>query len=148
MAKIARLSQYSVALLLACSLVSLAAASEGTATFYTRPYVPSACYGFEDHGIMIAAASETFWDDGGACGDLYDVKCLGGTNEGVPDPCIGNDAIRVMIVDLCPPGSCHGTIDLSSQVFAAIADPDAGVIRVSYQRYLPVSLNVSTTSLP
>uniref|UniRef100_A0A7N0U6N4 Expansin-like EG45 domain-containing protein n=1 Tax=Kalanchoe fedtschenkoi TaxID=63787 RepID=A0A7N0U6N4_KALFE len=129
-----RFSAAVVIILVACGLVGLATASVGTTTFYTGPYVPSACYGNEDHRVMIAAASEEFWDNGRACGRMYDVKCLGGTNEGTPHPCRRRDAIRVKIVDLCPAG-CRGTIDLSSQVFAAIADPDAGVIRVSYEHH-------------
>ncbi|KAK8486193.1 hypothetical protein V6N13_026117 [Hibiscus sabdariffa] len=39
-------------------------AHSGTATFYTAPYVPSACYGYEDDGVMIAAASDAIWDGG------------------------------------------------------------------------------------
>ncbi|OMO89300.1 Barwin-related endoglucanase [Corchorus olitorius] len=87
-------------------------AQDGTATFYTPPYTPSACYGYEDEGTMIAAASDEIWNNGAACGKMYQVK----------------------IVDYCPSAGCRSTIDLSQEVFASIADPDSGVINISYQQ--------------
>ena len=102
----------------------------------------SACYGFEDDGVMIAAASDTFWNDGGACGQMYQVTCLSGTNEGTPEPCLGSGSVVVKIVDHCPPGSCRGTIDLSQEAFESIADTDAGVINISYQQCVLLSLYI------
>ncbi|KAJ6944706.1 EG45-like domain containing protein isoform X2 [Populus alba x Populus x berolinensis] len=84
------------------------AQDSGTATFNTPPYVPSKCYGYEDRGVMIAAASEGIFKNG--------------------------EAFVVMITDLCPPDSCRGTIDLSQEAFASIADPNSGVINISYQQ--------------
>ncbi|KAJ4824333.1 hypothetical protein Tsubulata_004294 [Turnera subulata] len=104
--------------------------SSGTATYYTPPYLPSACYGYQDQGVMIAAASDAFYNNGGACGDYYQVTCVGGTNEG----CLGSGTVEVKIVDHCPPNSCRGTIDLSQEAFASIADPTVGVINVSFQK--------------
>ncbi|KAK1269808.1 EG45-like domain containing protein [Acorus gramineus] len=49
------------------SLTSLAAAISGTATYYTT-YVPSACYGYQNNGVMIAAASNVLWNNGGSAG--------------------------------------------------------------------------------
>ncbi|XP_062099724.1 EG45-like domain containing protein [Humulus lupulus] len=106
----------------------------GTATFYTPPYQPSSCYGFEEQGVMIAAASDAIYNNGGACGQMYQVSCLSGTNLGTPMPCLGG-SVTVKIVDHCPPGSCRGTIDLSQEAFASIADPASGVINISYQQY-------------
>ncbi|ESR63439.1 hypothetical protein CICLE_v10010585mg, partial [Citrus x clementina] len=97
------------------------AQNHGTATYYTPPYIPSACYGFADQGVMIAAASEAIWNGGGACG------------QGTPNPCQGSSSVVVKIVDLCPAGSCRGTIDLSQEAFASIADTACGVINISYQ---------------
>ena len=101
----------------------------------------SACYGFADQGVMIAAASEAFWNGGEACGHLYAVRCTGATNAGVPQPCTGR-TVTVKIVDLCPAG-CRGTIDLSQEAFAAIADPDAGKINIQYNRYVDRRAHVS-----
>ncbi|KAK9210761.1 hypothetical protein WN943_000134 [Citrus x changshan-huyou] len=52
------------------------AQNHGTATYYTPPYIPSACYGFADQGVMIAAASEAIWNGGGACGQYYQVTSV------------------------------------------------------------------------
>ncbi|KAM6579610.1 hypothetical protein CsatA_003384 [Cannabis sativa] len=110
----------------------VAFADKGTATFYTPPYTPSACNGFEEEGVMIAAASEAIWDDKGACGRMYKVRCIGGTNQGVSNPCRGGGSIVVKIVDLCPAPGCRGTIDLSQEAFAMIADPNEGKINIKF----------------
>ncbi|KAJ4842136.1 EG45-like domain containing protein [Turnera subulata] len=111
------------------------AQTDGTATYYTPPYTPSACYGYEDQGVMIAAASDAIWNNGAACGQSYAVTCTSGTNEGTPHPCWGSSTLTVKIVDHCPSG-CRGTIDLSQEAFASIADPNSGVINISYQTYV------------
>ncbi|KDP38161.1 hypothetical protein JCGZ_04804 [Jatropha curcas] len=108
-------------------------ADEGTATFYTPPYVPSSCYGNSEEGVMIAAASDALWDNRAACGRQYRVKCLSATNEGDPHPCNGN-SVEVKIVDYCPSPACRGTIDLSEEAFASIANTDAGKINIAYDR--------------
>ncbi|WCJ40522.1 Barwin-related endoglucanase [Euphorbia peplus] len=106
----------------------IANAANGTATFYNH-YVPSACCGSKDEGVMIAAASDLFWNNKGACGKRFSVKCTGSTN-GVPNPCTGK-SVLVKIVDHCP--GCGGTIDLSQEAFKTIANPIAGVIKIEYQ---------------
>ncbi|KAF4383876.1 hypothetical protein G4B88_016309 [Cannabis sativa] len=92
----------------------------------------SACNGFEEEGVMIAAASEAIWDDKGACGRMYKVRCIGGTNQGVSNPCRGGGSVVVKIVDLCPAPGCRGTIDLSQEAFAMIADPNEGKINIKF----------------
>ncbi|XP_022724978.1 EG45-like domain containing protein [Durio zibethinus] len=111
-----------------------AVADKGTATFYTPPYVPSSCYGYDNEGVMIAAASDAIWDNRAACGRKYEVRCIGATNQGDPHPCRGNEHVVVKIVDYCPSPACQGTIDLSQEAFAAIANPDAGKIQISFQQ--------------
>ncbi|XVF88060.1 hypothetical protein PTKIN_Ptkin19aG0018800 [Pterospermum kingtungense] len=114
----------------AATLLSVASAIQGTATYYTPPYVPSSCNGYQDDGVMIAAASDAIWNNRAACNKRYSVRCTGATNQGVPQPCRGG-SIVVRIVDYCPPG-CQGTIDLSQEAFAMIADPNAGKIQIEY----------------
>ncbi|XP_050230846.1 EG45-like domain containing protein [Mercurialis annua] len=109
-----------------------ALADQGTATFYTPPYIPSSCYGNSEEGVMIAAASDALWDDRAACGRKYKVTCLSATNQGDPHPCTGNSVV-VKIVDYCPSG-CRGTIDLSQEAFAHIANPDAGKVNIAFHR--------------
>ncbi|PKU85574.1 EG45-like domain containing protein [Dendrobium catenatum] len=111
---------------------ALSSAIDGTATYYTPPYTPSSCYGYVNMGTMIAAASDTIWDNRAACGRNYRVTCTGPTNSGDLHPCTGASVV-VKIVDYCPSG-CRGTIDLSQEAFSAIAHLDAGKIKINYVR--------------
>ncbi|XP_060171628.1 EG45-like domain containing protein [Lycium barbarum] len=120
-----------VAVICFCT-ISVSIADEGTATYYTAPYVPSSCYGYQDNGVMIAAASDTIWGNRAACGRMYRVTCTGPTNQGVPQPCTGRSVV-VKIVDYCPPG-CRGTIDLSQEAFSQIANLDAGKVNINYNQ--------------
>ena len=89
----------------------------------------SACYGFEDRGTMIAAASPALYANGAACGRRYSVACTSGTNA-VPNPC-RNGRVTVTVVDLCPGCPANG-LDLSQEAFSIIADPAAGRINIDY----------------
>lgn len=91
----------------------------------------SACDGYQNDGVMIAAASDAFWNNNGACGSYYKVTCTGATNQGDPHPCTGQSVI-VRIVDYCP--NCRGTIDLSQEAFSIIANTDAGKITVEFDQ--------------
>ncbi|KAK1322730.1 EG45-like domain containing protein [Acorus calamus] len=103
-------------------LASLAAADTGTATFYTPPYVREYLLSHlvGSYGLVRAA-----------CGRRYSVTCTGRTNLGVLQPCRGS--VVVTIVDYCPAG-CAGTIDLSQEAFAIIADPNAGKVQIEYHQ--------------
>ncbi|KAG6645611.1 hypothetical protein CIPAW_08G133800 [Carya illinoinensis] len=105
------------------SFISVVSATAGTATFHFDikltmclnggGYIPSACFGYEDQGVMTAAASDALWDNGAACGRMYSVTCTGLTNQGVPEP-------------------CTGTLDIAQEAFSQIADPAAGKITIEY----------------
>lgn len=90
----------------------------------------SACYGYVDNGVMIAAASDALWNNGSACGRMYSVRCTGATNQGVRQPCNGC-TVTVKIVDYCSPG-CGGTTDLSREAFSNMVDLNAGKIQIEY----------------
>lgn len=77
---------------------------------------------------MIAAASDPLWGGGSICGKYFKVICTGPTNP-VPHPCTGKSVV-VKLVDHCP--GCGGTLDLSKEAFATIANPVAGVIKIDY----------------
>lgn len=79
---------------------------------------------------MIAAASDAIWSYGEACGSYYNVKCTGAGNQG-PHPCKDGEVV-VRIVDYC--AHCHGTLDLSEEAFSAIAEEDAGKIKIEFTR--------------
>ncbi|KAJ9550750.1 hypothetical protein OSB04_014795 [Centaurea solstitialis] len=117
--------------MVAC-LTSVAHAIAGQATFYTPPYVPSSCFGFEDRGVMILAANSGLFNNRAACGQRYRVSCTGPTNAGVPQPCTGR-SVDVTVVDLCP-GCAGNQVDLSQEAFAVIANTDAGRINIEYNR--------------
>ncbi|XP_057536851.1 EG45-like domain containing protein [Amaranthus tricolor] len=107
--------------ILAC-FASVAFGIAGKATFYKT----SACYGYQAQGTtMIAAVSPDIYRNGAACGRMYRVSCTGANCRG--------GSVTVKVVDLWP--TC-GTnqFDLSSQAFAKIANPDAGVINIDYVR--------------
>lgn len=91
----------------------------------------SACYGNKDYGVMIAAASDPLWANGAICGKVFNVTCTGPTNP-VPHPCTGKSVV-VKIVDHCP--GCGGTLDLSQEAFATIANTVAGIIKIDYNQY-------------
>ncbi|KAH7545249.1 hypothetical protein FEM48_Zijuj01G0073700 [Ziziphus jujuba var. spinosa] len=112
-------------------LASAALAEQGTATFYKQPYTPSACFGQQDNGVLIAGASDQIWNARKACGTRYRVKCIGGANT-APHPCKDGTSVDVKIVDYCQ--SCNGTINLSDVAFSKIASLEAGKIRVEYDR--------------
>ena len=93
----------------------------------------SACFGFQDKGVMIAAANQDLWDGGAVCGKYFQVTCTGPTNLGTPHPCTDTPTVTVMITDLCPPPGCKGDLDLANEAFSLIADPRSGGIQISYQ---------------
>ncbi|KAJ4709417.1 EG45-like domain containing protein [Melia azedarach] len=113
----------------AVCLSSVANAIPGIATFYTN-YVPSACYGNKQQGVMIAAANDSLWNNGAVCGKSFSVKCTGPRNP-VPHPCTGK-TVTVKVVDHCP--GCPSTLDLSKEAFTQIANPVAGIINIDYRQ--------------
>ncbi|KAK1440435.1 hypothetical protein QVD17_06262 [Tagetes erecta] len=108
--------------------------SSGIGTINDPPYLPSACYGYDDKGVMIAAANQDLWEGGAVCGKYFQVTCTGGTNLGTPHPCTSNPTVTVLITDFCPPPGCKGDLDLSHESFSLIADPAAGGIKISYKQ--------------
>ncbi|CAK9151640.1 unnamed protein product [Ilex paraguariensis] len=109
------------------TLFSMTFAVPGIATYYTA----SACFGFEDRGTMMAAASQDLYANGAACGRRYSVACTSGTHAD-PNLC-RNGNVTVTVVDLCPSCPLSG-LDLSLEAFSTIADPAAGKINIDYTR--------------
>ena len=89
----------------------------------------SSCFGYQNQGVMIGAASNAIWVRRAASGRMYRVRCIRANNRGAP-PCEGTSVV-IKIVDYCPQG-CGGTIDLSKQAFSAIAYLSAGRIKIEY----------------
>ena len=96
-------------------------------------HAASACYGNRDMGNMVAAASDSFWNNGAVCGRCYRVRCTGAAYGGSGNPCKGGSSVVVKIVDECASSDgCQSTIDLSKQAFAKIANLDAGEVKVDF----------------
>jgi hypothetical protein len=106
-------------------------ASTGKASYYST-YIPSACYGndashFPQNRYMAAVSdgNPNLWKNGQGCGKHYRIRCVG-------NGCRNGDAITIQVVDRCPNG-CQGRVfDLSAEAFGALADKNAGVIKVDY----------------
>ncbi|KAF3781742.1 EG45-like domain containing protein [Nymphaea thermarum] len=114
-------------------------ADVGTAAFYNRPYVPTACYGTSVVQIpannLFAAVDDRIWDNGAACGRDYSVRCLSGATP--PNPCLAGQTVTVRIVDRAPPvstpSSAGTTFVLSNDAFSVIAkSADAKQINIEF----------------
>ncbi|XP_024393257.1 wound-induced protein WIN2 [Physcomitrium patens] len=90
----------------------------GNASYYTPPYVPSACFGFNQAQFpanqYFAAAGDSssanLWNGGKNCGKKFRIRCVGKGCWGGP--------ITVRIVDRCPNGCSNGrAFDLSAKAF-------------------------------
>ncbi|KAL3682675.1 hypothetical protein R1sor_000697 [Riccia sorocarpa] len=124
--KLAGVATIAVSLLL---LQLSAAHSTGQASYYTAPFVPSACYGFDQNqfpaNLFFAAGGDgapNIWAGGANCGKWFRIRCTG-------NGCTNSNTISVKIVDRYPSGRAF---DLSDTAFLAIANPDVGFITVLY----------------
>ncbi|GMH30710.1 hypothetical protein Nepgr_032553 [Nepenthes gracilis] len=104
----------------------------GTASKYGPPYVPTVCYG-NDKSVfpsnnLFAAAGDSVWDNGAACGRRYLVRCL---SAAVPRVCL-NASIEIPILDYAG-DSVRSTMVLSKTAFAKIATPKADSMNIEFQ---------------
>jgi expansin (peptidoglycan-binding protein) len=120
--------------LCAASLIGQVAAESGEATFYTPPYTPSACFGFDpppSNGLF-AAASPDIYQNGAACGKFYTITCTGATS-GQANACTGTPTVTVEIIDLCP-GCFQPGFDLSETAFNQISFESVGRININFNQ--------------
>ncbi|PON46068.1 Expansin [Trema orientale] len=120
--------QHLMILTLVTCLTTAANALEGIATYYKPPYTPSACYEYEYHGVLVAAANDALWNHGNVCGQTYWVTCTGITNNRPQHPCKNHSTVFIEIVDYCK--GCNTTINLSEDAFKLIAYPRVGKIKI------------------
>ena len=102
------------------------AAKSGTATSYTLGGLPNCSYPSVPAAGRYVALSPGEYASGAACGELLTVTGPKGT-------------VQVTVVDQCPE-CATGHIDLGTGAFAAIADPVAGIVPVSYARVVNPAL--------
>uniref|UniRef100_A0A7N0ZZQ4 Expansin-like EG45 domain-containing protein n=1 Tax=Kalanchoe fedtschenkoi TaxID=63787 RepID=A0A7N0ZZQ4_KALFE len=121
-------------LLLPCSRADI-----GAAAHYSPPYLPTACYGGSSARFptnnLFGAAGEGVWDNGGACGRQYLVRCI---SAAVPGTCIQGVTIQIKIVDQATtsksrPSAPNTAFVLSTTAFSAIANLTASSINIEFQ---------------
>ncbi|KAK8953026.1 hypothetical protein KSP40_PGU007148 [Platanthera guangdongensis] len=89
---------------------------------------PSACFGkkpLADPNEFLISLGEELWDNGRACGSVYDVTCIFESGNQCVAQEGGSLTARARVVDYCK--DCRGDVAmlLSLQAFASIANIDA-----------------------
>ncbi|CAN4099876.1 unnamed protein product [Withania somnifera] len=112
----------------------------GTASQYSPPYTPTACFGNDPTQFpssnLFAAAGEGIWDNGAACGRQYLVSCI---NSVLPKACKKGEIIQIKIVDRARtsqsrPRKEGTTMVLSNAALAAIALPNTPSLNIDFQQ--------------
>ncbi|KAL8521914.1 hypothetical protein ACS0TY_012169 [Phlomoides rotata] len=112
----------------------------GTASNYSPPYTPTACYGNDfsqfPSSNLFAAAGEGIWDNGAACGRQYLVRCISAT---VPLACKPGQTIQIRIVDraetsVSRPSRPGSSLVLSNTAYQTIADPAVPYLNIEFQQ--------------
>ncbi|GAB2289235.1 hypothetical protein Dimus_023540 [Dionaea muscipula] len=111
--------------LVADLLIQPSHADVGTASAYSPPYVPNACYGYDvslfPSDNLIAAAGNGIWDNGAACGRQYLVRCI---SSEVAGGCVEGATVEISIVDVAAAAAAAATtMVLSNTAFGMIANP-------------------------
>lgn len=91
----------------------------GVATFYSADGSGSCSFGASPADLDVAAMNAAQWNNSAVCGGCVRVDGPKGS-------------VTVRIVDQCP-DCASGTLDLSAQAFAKIADPVGGRVNVRWQ---------------
>ncbi|MFD5625305.1 MULTISPECIES: expansin EXLX1 family cellulose-binding protein [unclassified Streptomyces] len=102
---------------------------KGVATFYDADG-GGACMYDPSGDVMTAAMNTTDYESAKACGAYVNVRAANGSS------------VTVRITNECPGECAPGQIDLSAEAFAELADPDAGLIPITWQLASPGSPGV------
>ncbi|KAL6579775.1 hypothetical protein OROMI_007799 [Orobanche minor] len=117
-------------------------ADVGTAAHYRPPFLPTECFGGDASQFpssnMFGSAGEGIWDNGAACGRLYEVRCI---SAAVPRTCIPGQTIQIKIVDraqssVSRPSSADTSMVLSTTAFQIIANVSESLINIEFQQGL------------
>ncbi|KAL3500393.1 hypothetical protein ACH5RR_039486 [Cinchona calisaya] len=129
-----------LSLLLFGDLFHPSSADVGTASQYSPPYTPTACYGSDSSQFpssnLFGAAGEGVWDNGAACGRQYLVRCISAI---VPRTCVQGQTIQIRILDRAQtstsrPAKANTTVVLSTTAFSAIANSAVPSVNIEFQQ--------------
>ncbi|CAA0810639.1 EG45-like domain containing protein 2 [Striga hermonthica] len=132
-----------VSLLQLCVVVyvfPICSADIGSASRYSPPYTPTACYGDDPNQFppnrLFAAAGEDIWDNGAACGRQYLVECI---SSSLPPACLPNQTIQVRIVDraltaVSRPLADGANLVLSTTAFDAIVGAPIPLVNIQFEQ--------------
>ncbi|AES73696.1 EG45-like domain containing protein 2 [Medicago truncatula] len=129
-----------IILLLSILFIHFSQADVGTASHYSPPFLPTACFGGDASQFpssnMFGSAGEGIWDNGAACGRLYEVRCI---SAAVPRTCIPGQTIQIKIVDraqssVSRPSSDDTSMVLSTTAFQIIANVSSSLINIEFQQ--------------
>ncbi|GER36603.1 EG45-like domain containing protein [Striga asiatica] len=117
----------------------ICSADIGTASLYSPPYTPTACYGDDPNQFpsnkLFAAAGEDIWDNGAACGRQYLVECI---SSFLPPACHPNQTIQVRIVDRALTSVSRpldgANLVLSTTAFDAIVAGPIPLVNIQYEQ--------------
>ncbi|XP_045806541.1 EG45-like domain containing protein 2 isoform X2 [Trifolium pratense] len=132
--------QFLIIILLSTLFIHFSQADVGTASHYGPPFLPTACFGGDASQFpssnMFGSAGEGIWDNGAACGRLYEVRCI---SAAVPRTCIPGQTIQIKIVDraqssVSRPSSSDTSMVLSTTAFQIIANVSASLINIEFQQ--------------
>ncbi|KAK4365763.1 hypothetical protein RND71_013643 [Anisodus tanguticus] len=134
------LSRLPIIFFLFAHLFHASQADLGTASQYSPPYTPTACFGNDatqfPSSNFFAAAGEGIWDNGAACGRQYLISCI---NSVLPRACKHGETIQIKIVDrartsLSRPTREGTTMVLSNAALSAIAVPHAPSLNIDFRQ--------------
>lgn len=99
--------------------------TDGVATFYQQGGVAGACGDFHSDSDFVCALQTELY------GDINAVSPNCGRTIHITNPANGK-SVDVVVVDACPTCENGDSIDLSPAAFDQIADPDQGVVPISW----------------
>ncbi|KAL5074292.1 hypothetical protein RYX36_013276 [Vicia faba] len=131
--------QFLMIILFSSLFIHFSQADVGTASHYGPPFLPTECFGGGASQFpstnMFGSAGEGIWDNGAACGRLYEVRCI---SAAVPRTCIPGQTVLIKIVDrarssVSRPSKDDTSMVLSTTAFEVIANVSSPLINIEFQ---------------
>ncbi|KAI5403644.1 hypothetical protein KIW84_050988 [Lathyrus oleraceus] len=132
--------QHLIIILFSSLFLHFSQADVGTASHYGPPFLPTECFGEGASQFpstnMFGSAGEGIWNNGAACGRVYEVRCI---SAAVPRTCIPGQAVQIKIVDraqssVSRPSTDDTSMVLSITAFQVIANVSSPLINIEFQQ--------------